>query len=517
MVSAPSLIRALASISILTGVSRIAGFARDSLTAALLGAGPVADAFFVALKLPNFFRRICAEGAFSVAFVPLYTEKLVGPGNAQEADAFAGRALVFMLLGVGGFTLLALAAMPLIVALIAPGFGADNGQYDLAVLLSRITFPYLLLMSLAALLGGALNARGRYAPFALAPALFNLTLIGALLIGHDGLTQGQEGISYALSIGVAVAGVLQLAFLAVCAWFAGMRIKVSWPRWDGDMRRLLILMGPGVFGAAVMQVNLLVDTIIASLLPSGSISHLYYADRLQQLPLGTIGIALATALLPMLSRAVTQGDALKTQSLFARSLTLCFALGLPAALGLLLLAPQIINALFGYGAFRQADVAACALVLQAYALGMPAYVATKVYASFCWARQDTLTPVKAAAVGATLNILLCFIFIFGFDYGVAAIALSTSLAGWIQLALLVLALSKESSVRADWVCLFKVFAASFVMAAGVFLAAPYLMPADDAGFLDKILPLFALVTLGGLVYATGLIATGLARSYTRAS
>ena len=251
------LVKAMATVAGLTGLSRIAGFIRDILTAAILGAGPIADAFFVALKLPNFFRRVTAEGAFSVAFVPLYTETIEKEGQ-EQADAFASNAFMVMLLILSAVTLLALAGMPYIISAIAPGFIDDVLRFDTAVELSRVTFPYLLLMSLTALLGGVLNAVNRFAPFAFAPVLFNLCLIAALLM--NGVF---ESAGHALAYGVLVAGVLQLVWLFVAARRAKISLKFKAPKFDVKIKRVFVLMGPGVIGAGVMHINLFADMVIA--------------------------------------------------------------------------------------------------------------------------------------------------------------------------------------------------------------------------------------------------------------
>lgn len=322
------LAKAMATVAGLTGLSRIFGFIRDIMTAAILGAGPVADAFFVALKLPNFFRRVTAEGAFSVAFVPLYTESVEKEGQ-EEADAFASNVFMVMLSMLSVVVLLALAGMPWVISAIAPGFIDDPVRFDAAVQLSRITFPYLLLMSLTALLGGVLNALNRFAPFAFAPVLFNLCLISALLLSGYFADAGQ-----ALSFGVLFAGVLQLIWLVVAARRSGVYLRFKRPVFDVKIKRVFKLMGPGVIGAGVMHINLFADMVIASFLSAGSISYLYYADRLNQLPLGVVGIAVGTALLPMLSKALAKGDMDEGRDLFNRALEMCLLLALPAAAAL---------------------------------------------------------------------------------------------------------------------------------------------------------------------------------------
>jgi putative peptidoglycan lipid II flippase len=418
------LARAMVTVAGLTGMSRIFGFVRDVLTAAVLGAGPIADAFFVALKLPNFFRRVTAEGAFSVAFVPLYSEAVEKDGR-EAADAFAGNAFMVMLSILSVVVLLALAGMPYIIAMIAPGFSGDSVRFDAAVELSRVTFPYLLLMSLTALLGGVLNALDRFAPFAFAPVLFNVCSIAALLLA------GQfESAGHALSYGVLLAGVAQLVWLIVAARRAGVRLRLKLPRINADIKKVFALMGPGVIGAGVMHINLFADMVIASFLGEGSISYLYYADRLNQLPLGVVGIAVGTALLPMLSKAVAGADKDKAADLFNRAMEYCFLLALPAALALGVFAELIIGVLFERGAFDAAVTSVTAGVLTAYALGLPAYIAIKVFSTVHWAHKDTKTPVKIAVVATLVNIALSLVLI---RYiGVAGIALATGVTGWLS-------------------------------------------------------------------------------------
>lgn len=439
-----SLFKAMATVGGLTGLSRITGFVRDILTARYLGAGPVADAFFVALKLPNFFRRITGEGAFSVAFVPVYSEALEREGK-NRADLFASHAFTIMLLGLGVFTLLALAGMPWIIRAIAPGFIDHPAKFAMAVDLTRVTFPYLLLMSLSAVIGGVLNARDVFAPFAFAPVIFNLTLI-AFLLSSD-LLFSSGGV--AMAWGVAFAGVLQLGWLWGCARRHGLYIGLVRPKVDLHIKKVFRLMGPGLIGAGAMQINLFADMMIASLLPTGAISYLYYADRLNQLPLGMVGIAVGTALLPMLSRAISGGRGEEARHLFNRGLEVCLLLALPAAAGLAALSDEIIGTLFQRGKFGADDTAATAAVLSGYALGLPGYICAKVLSTACWARQDTAGPVKIAILCALNNILLSLLLIFGFGLGVEGIAFATGVSGWVQAGLLWRLLNGAPVARPD--------------------------------------------------------------------
>ena len=321
--------RAIATVGGLTLVSRLAGFARDILTASVLGAGPVADAFFIALKLPNFFRRLFAEGAFGVAFVPLFAAELQVKGRAA-AVRFAEEALAVLLAVLLPFTLAALAAMPWLMLGLAPGFSDEPAKFAMAVDLARLTFPYLTLVSLVALLGGILNALDRFGPFAAAPIAFNLTLVAALLTAPRlGWEPGR-----AMAAAVTLSGVVQLLWLTWACRNAGIVLRLRRPRITDGMRRLFRLVGPGALGAGVMQINLFLNIVLASLLPSGSVSFLYYADRLNQMPLGVIGIAIGTALLPVLARHAAAGDEEKVRHYLSRSLEFSLLLGLPAAVAL---------------------------------------------------------------------------------------------------------------------------------------------------------------------------------------
>ena len=439
-----------------------------------------------------------AEGAFSVAFVPLYSEALETRGRT-EADRFAGNTFMVMLSVLSAFTLLAMLVMPLLVRLIAPGFEVGQLRYDTAIELTRITFPYLLFMSLTALLGGVLNALDRFAPFAFAPVLFNICLIAALLL--SGLF---ESAGHALSYGILAAGLLQLAFLCLCAVKAGVRLQLSLPRFDGDIKRVLSLMGPGVIGAGVMHINLFADMIIASFLEGGSISYLYYADRLNQLPLGIVGIAVGTALLPMLSKAVASGEGEKAAGLYNRALEYCFLLALPAALALGAFSNLIISVLFERGAFDASDSAVSAAVLSGYVVGLPAYIAIKVFSTVHWAHKDTVTPVKIAVVSTVCNILLSLFLI---QYiGAVGISLATGLTGWLQFMLHIRAVKLREGFNFDRelkINLVKIFLGSAAM-----ICVSYSVYMFAALYLDKFLSLGLVVLSGVLSYGVFVILSG---------
>lgn len=497
------LFKAMATVAGLTGLSRIAGFIRDIMMAAVLGAGPMADAFFVALKLPNFFRRVTAEGAFSVSFVPLYSEALEKEGR-ESADDFAGNAMVLMFWILLAFTIMIMAAMPIVISLIAPGFTDDPERFDMAVTLSRITFPYLLMMSISALIGGVLTVHGRFAPFAAAPLLFNLALIGLLLFAWK-----FESAAHALAYGVLIAGVLQFVFLYIFIRMQKIRLPLIRPKFDDRTKRLFILMGPGVLGAGVMQINLFTDMIIGSFLPTGSISYLYYADRLNQLPLSTVGIAVGTALLPMLSSAVAAGNVVETRNLFNRALEATLFLGVPAAAALFVLAEPIMHVLFVRGAFSPQDAAMTAMVLKGYCIGLPAYIAVKVFSTAFWSRQDTMTPVKIAILCTLTNIAIALILVQ--FIGVVGIALATGLVGWLQIVLLARPLRGHESLGLDE--RFKrnaprMIGSALLMALCVYGLSVWVMPYMlGAGFM-KFAALGGLIVSGLLIYALASVISG---------
>src|SRR3954471_3856638 len=420
-----ALLRSVATVGSYTLVSRIFGFIRDILTAAILGAGPVADAFFVAQRLPNLFRSLFAEGAFSAAFVPLASGALA-EGGKPALRAFAEEAFSVLFAALFLFVLFGEILMPWLMRLIAPGFVAETGKFDLVVTLTRITFPYLLFISLTALQGGLLNTLDRFAAPAATPILLNLFLIAGLLLMAQFHWQDGEVLAWALS----AAGVAQFLWLMASCAKAGVPLRPRLPKLTPAVRQTLKIMGPGVLGAGVTQLNLLISTALASLLPGGSVSYLYYADRLNQLPLGVVGIAVATAILPSLSRQVRLGhatDAVATQN---RGVELALLLTLPAAVALALLAQPIMTVLFQRGAFGATDAEATAAALAAYAIGLPAFVLVKVLAPGFFAHHDTATPVKIAIAAMATNLCLTLILMQFLAH--VGIALATTVAGWVN-------------------------------------------------------------------------------------
>ena len=436
------LIRSVATVGSMTMLSRVAGFARDMLVAALLGAGPLADAFFVAFKLPNFLRRLFAEGAFNAGFVPMFARTLEAEGKLV-ARAFAEQAQAVLIAILLPLVVVAVLAMPLLIRVFAPGFEVGGVRYEAAVDYSRITFCYILFISLVALYGGVLNSIGRFASPAAAPIVLNLVLILALLLSAVWF----DAPALALAWGVAFAGLAQFVWLRVSLAREGMTIGLRRPRLTPEIKRLFGLILPGAVGAGVAQISLLVDVFFASLLPAGAVSFLYFADRVAQLPLGVIGVAIGTVLLPLLARHLRAGridDALISQN---RALELALLLTLPSALALIVLAQPIVTVLFERGAFEASDSSATAAALAAYACGLPAFVLVKVLAPGFFAREDTRTPVKIAVVCLGANVVFVVSLLGWLEH--VGIALATTLASWLNAGLLGWRLRRAGLLKPD--------------------------------------------------------------------
>ena len=435
--------RAIATVGGWTMVSRILGFLRDMLIAAKLGAGPMADAFFVALKLPNLFRRLFGEGAFNAAFVPAFAQLLTQRGPAA-AQALAERMATLMILWLALLTGLGLVFMPQLMQVLAPGFVERAEKFALAVELTRITFPYLLLICLTALVSGVLNALGKFAAAAAAPIFFNLLSMIAIFA----LAPFVATSAHALAWGVTLSGVVQLAFVWWACAQAGMALNpFQRPSLAPEVRMVLRRMGPGLIGAGVTQLNLAVDVIIASFLASGAVSYLYYADRVAQLPLGVIGAAVATALLPLLARQIHAGQPLSAHRSINRAIEISLILAVPAAVALAVLALPILAALFQRGAFGAAEALATSHALIAYAFGLPAFVLVKVFVPGFFARGDTATPVKIGIFCVALNLGLNLLLMGPLQH--VGVALSTTLAAWANAGLLAWMLRRRGQWVAD--------------------------------------------------------------------
>ncbi len=436
------LYRSIATVGGFTLASRVTGFIRDALIAGILGVCGLTDAFFIAFKLPNFFRRFFAEGAFNAAFVPLFSGILVSSGSTA-ARLYGEKVFALLLFSLSGFVLVFEQFMPWVVYLFAPGFDSKPEIFNLAVLLARITFPYILFISLASLLSGILNSRGKFAAPAGTPIILNLTMIIALLMA--GLEWVSPGIGMAWA--VFLAGVFQLAWLWVSCYREGMIIRLTLPQLTPDTKSLIRLGIPGAISAGVVQLNLLMDMIFASWLPTGSVSYLFYADRLNQLPLGVIGIAISTALLPELTKYIKAGNyngAHKTQN---RALEFALTITLPAAVGLTVLGGSIVALLFERGAFTSQDAHFTGYTLSAFSLGLPAYVLIKILSTHFFAREDTKTPMKVAIGAVILNLVLNFILIWPLSF--VGLALATAISAWFNALTLGILLYRRQWLQFD--------------------------------------------------------------------
>ena len=513
-----SLGRAVATVGGFTLLSRVVGFVRDVVLSAVLGSGAIADAFFVAFKLPNFFRRLFAEGAFSAAFVPLFSRELQEKGQA-EALAFARQAHAALLLVLVPFSIALMIGMPWVLAALAPGMRDETATFAMAVEFGRIAFPYLLFISLASLYGGVLNSIDRFAHVAATPVLLNLTLIGAVL----GLTPFLPNSGYAASIGVAIAGLLQWAWLMVACAREDVHIALVRPRWTARVSRLVTLATPVAIGGGVQQISTMLDVVWASLLPVGSISALYYADRIAQLPLGVVGIAIGTALLPLLARQLRAGEAQSAMANQNRAVEFGLVLSLPSAVALVLLADPIIRVLFQRGQFGAEDTWRTAGALAAFSVGLPAFVLVKALTPGFFAREDTRTPLYIAVVAIVVNVALNIAFLYGTSLAHVGIALATSLSGWLNAAMLGAVLYR----RRHWVVdarlasrSWRMAVATAGMAGALWLAhlflAPFLAQASLVGVLVLGgVCLLGLVVYGGLGAALGIVRPAELRSMLR--
>jgi len=494
------LYRGFATVASITLLSRVLGFVRDVLIAAVLGTSSVADAFFVAFRVPNMFRRLFAEGAFDAAFIPLFAKRLHAEGP-PAAQAFAGQALAGLTLVLVVFTVLAEIAMPWLMLLLAPGFASDAAKFDLAVMLARIALPYLVFMSLVALYSGMLNAFGRFAIAALAPTLLNVVLI-IVLLALVAFRSGQTTAGIALAWAITASGVLQVIVVALAAARIGMRVPIERPHLTPDMRRLMTLSAPGVIAGGMAQLTMVISTIIATL-QDRVVSWLYYADRIFQLPLGVIGVAIGVVLLPDLSHKLRSGDHDAVLASENRALEFALLLTMPAAIALFIASGPIMCVLFERGAFTAADTQATAAMLSALALGLPAYVMIKVLHPSYFAREDTKTPMIYAGVAMASTAILSFVLFLA--VGFTGIAIASMLSGWINVGLLIATLKRRDGFKPDQTFRRRfagICAASAVMGGVVFVLVKLLDPwfAPTSGLPAQGAALITLVGVGLLVY-----------------
>lgn len=496
-----SLVRRISTVGGYTLLSRIFGFVRDVLQARYLGAGMAADAFVIAFKLPNFFRRLFAEGAFSVGFVPLYARLLgkdVTPESQAAANAFAGQVFSWLLPILLVFLLIMEAAMVPVMLGLSGGFDGDTVKFDLAVELGRYTFPYLVLISLMTFYAGMLNAVERFSAAAFAPVILNIFMIGALL----GFGETEIGAARALAAAVSLSGVAQLILVYVSARRAGLKIGMPKLVVSDDLKELLRVIGPAAIGAGIIQINLLIDVLLAArFLPEGSVSWLFYGDRLNQLPLGVIGIAVGTVLLPSISRLLASGDEASASHQQNRALEFSLFLTLPSAAALAVVSGPIIATLFERGAFTGTDSAQTAAALTAYALGLPAYVIAKALTPGYFARKDTKTPVKFATASLLVNTVLNIILIQYLAH--VGLALATAIAAWFNTLLLYRGLRRDHGFTLEAVTvkrLSKMALASLVLAAMLYGVLDHMNGFFLEDGMARIGALASLIVGGVLVY-----------------
>ncbi|PSC04569.1 murein biosynthesis integral membrane protein MurJ [Alsobacter soli] len=420
--------RSILSVGGFTLLSRFTGALRDVIIAAVMGAGVFSDAFFVAQRLPNHFRTIFGEGAFNSAFVPSYSGALEERGK-QAARRLAGEILTLLTLTLLALTVAAFVFMPEVVRALAPGFSDDPEKFALTVALTRVTFPYLLLITIVTLVSAVLNANNRFAAAAGAPILLNLSVVAALLVAYL-----FPNAAHAAAWGVTISGVLQLLLVVWDAGRAGIMPAFRRPVFDKDLKTFFRTLGPAVVGSAGVQIAMFADTIIASLLPTGAVSALNYADRLYQLPVGVIGIAAGTVLLPTMSKRLAAGDVHGAQSAQNRAVAFTLALSAPFLVAFLAIPDLVVRAVYMRGAFNDAAAREAAAALAAYGMGLPAVVLIRSATATFYARKDTATPLIASFSGLALNVLLKLALYK--PLGAAGLALATGVGAWINVGLL---------------------------------------------------------------------------------
>ena len=490
------LLRSILTIGGFTLLSRILGFIRDILVAAILGAGSLADIFFVSFKAPNLFRRLFAEGAFNAAFVPQLSGVLSNKGKL-EAEAFVEQILAVLFWFLLIFLIIFEIFMPVVILVFAPGFFDDSEKFNLTVLLTRITFPYLLFISLVSLMSGVLNTFGKFASAAAAPILLNICLIGSLVL----LSKYTETPAHALAWGVTFAGMVQFLWLLGNCTKSALDLRLVWPRFTENVKTTLRRFIPAAIGAGVYQLSILIDTIIASFLPTGSVSYLFYADRVNQLPLGVVGVAVGTALLPILSRQIKSGEddiALTTQN---RAIEFALFLTLPAAIALSILSQPIVSVLFQRGAFDLTAAEATSGALAIYAAGLPAFIIVKVLNPAFFARDDTRMPVKIASFSLLTNLILNLIFMGPYQH--LGIAAATAISTWGNAIALAFVLKKRGHLTFDQRTRKRIPRALLIAFAMGFLLFTCQLHTNDLFYLEshiKIITLSCIILAGLLFY-----------------
>ena len=502
-----NLLKALATIGSMTFMSRILGFVRDTLIARIFGAGMLTDAFFVAFKIPNLLRRISAEGAFSQAFVPILAE-YKNKRTHEETHDLINHVATLMGLFLVAISILGMLAAPWVVQVSAPGFMADQTKFQLTVELLRITFPYIFFISLVSLAGGVLNTYGNFSVPAFTPVWLNVAFIVAALLAAPYFNNSIHVLAWAVFVG----GVLQLLYQIPYLYKVGLVPKISLNLNDEGVWRILKLMGPAVFGVSIAQISLLINTIFASLLATGSVSWLYYADRLMEFPTGVLGVALGTILLPSLSKSVADKEDGEYSQLLDWGLRLTFMLALPAAVALAVLSVPLVTGLFHYGKFDAHDVEMTRQALIAYSLGLIGLILVKVLAPAFYSRQNIKTPVKIAIFTLISTQIMNLIFVFGLDLKHAGLALSIGLGACMNAGALYYHLRKANiyQPQAGWVIFMsKLITAVLLMALVLYYVAGSHQTWLGYTLVPKLTHLLLLLVVGSATYFVALYLMGI--------
>ena len=492
--------RRLLSVGGFTLLSRITGFARDILMAWVLGKGVLSDAFIVAFLFPSYFRSIFGEGTINPAFLPRYAA-LQARGEHEAAAVFADRVFSWQMLAQFVILIAALIFMPFVVRLIAPGFADNPGQLSLTVSLARITFPYLILTVVAIQLSAMLNAVNKFWAAAAWSNFQNIGMIATLLASH-----WFPNAAYAAAWGLLLGGFMQLFFMLWASERDGLSLRIAWPRWTPEIKEFFKALGAVTIGAASVFIAPFIDTIIASLLPVGSRTALYYADRINQLPLGVLGIALGTVLLPEMSARLAVNDRTGSDRAQNNSAALSLLLTLPFAAVFVAIPDTIMRAIFAHGAFDKSAAALSAIALAAYGVGLPAFALTRIVQATFYARHDTATPARVTITALACNIALKVLFVWGFGLGIAGVALGTSLGAWINVAILTWLGSRRSLLSLDsnfYRALLPVLVAAAMAAAGAWLGV--VLAGEMQTSLHDAVTLGLAILLGGLGYSAAVL------------
>ena len=491
------LFRSFFTVSFYTLLSRITGFVRDIFIAKYLGSTVTADAFFVAFRIPNFFRRVLAEGAYSAALIPVFSGIVLDSKEDHKASDFVENTMSLLLIVTITISVFFYFCMPFVIQIIAPGFSDNEEAFNLAVHFGKIIFPYLIFISLVAHFTSIINVHGKFAAGAFTPAILNISFILSIFF----LTPYFTSAGHALSYGVLIGGLVQFIFMykAILNFY---KPKLTLPKINEKLIKFFKLFFPGFISSGIIQLNIIIGTIIASLLPIGAISHIYYADRLNQLPLAIFGIALGTVLLPRLSKSIKENNFKDINNIQNRSLEFALLIGLPSAVGLFLLSYPITHILFERGAFVREDSYYTASVLSFFSIGLPAYIFIRILVTCFFAREDTRTPLYVSIVSVISNIILSLILIQSMRE--MGIAIATAVSAWIHAGLLYSILVFKKNLKLDYLLIkniAKIFFASIVLVFFIsFLNKTFLVSINDTVLLEKISYLFGIIVFSKIVY-----------------